>query len=694
MNRISSKAAFLVASGLLASSLVGCGSILGFEDFTDARDASAAPPDEDDGGHDASPADATADSAADAQPHSDAQGDAVAEADAGVDGGTDSGLDASDANDARDTGTTLDSGKDAGSVAACTPLATAPCTQDASGTTIPGLPTTAIGICKPGTKTCSAAGQWGACTGAFGPKARDCESAADNDCDGKVDNTIDSVCECNAAHSSRTITGGPKNCECSETCSATHHWNVCTPPNACDCVAGATRTCTGASGCAGGTQTCATDRTWGTCNGAPNKATYCQDHDGDGFCAAAVACTSACPGSLSAEWKTGCATTDCDDTKATVTPSAPAACQPANVCKTGAITCTTTSSTCSETGNANGKVCGSNLTCSNGACNACAVGYTLCGTKCVSLTSDGTNCGACGQSCGGGACQASSCLPKTMTVSTAPIGSIAVLNGFVFFTTANDVRRCADATCSSVTSLVHSGYPKPLARSRNSQVQVLDEQTLSTYDASGTNTSVAWFDQGFTHAPFTEFDVAPNGVVFAIAGYSVARFVPSASTGSLTNYLEVFQSTHDDSTATNIAIVGNDDVYSSFGGLGSGLIKCNATTSSVSGQDSFLYLRALSQHITFRADNGALQYCTPSLSGCSTLLASVSRILTDDGTNVVAQFGNSMVSADPAAGGYKTILLDMTGAAASNESNLFTADASYVYFVKQDGVTIQRIRKF
>jgi cysteine-rich repeat protein len=51
------------------------------------------------------------------------------------------------------------------------------------------------GICKFGTRACSG-GQWGECSGAVFPAARDCTSSADNDCDGQPDNTVDDVCRC------------------------------------------------------------------------------------------------------------------------------------------------------------------------------------------------------------------------------------------------------------------------------------------------------------------------------------------------------------------------------------------------------------------------------------------------------------------------------------------------------------------
>lgn len=62
-------------------------------------------------------------------------------------------------------------------------------------------PQDGVGICEAGSRTCVAmqggsASDWGSCTGAQGPKARNCASSQDNDCDGLPDNRIDNVCKC------------------------------------------------------------------------------------------------------------------------------------------------------------------------------------------------------------------------------------------------------------------------------------------------------------------------------------------------------------------------------------------------------------------------------------------------------------------------------------------------------------------
>jgi hypothetical protein len=64
------------------------------------------------------------------------------------------------------------------------------------------------GICMKGTARCQDR-RWGACDAVF-PKSRDCTSSADNDCDGKPDNTIDATCLCNSAASLQTCNTHPQ----------------------------------------------------------------------------------------------------------------------------------------------------------------------------------------------------------------------------------------------------------------------------------------------------------------------------------------------------------------------------------------------------------------------------------------------------------------------------------------------------
>jgi hypothetical protein len=62
-----------------------------------------------------------------------------------------------------------------------------------NGQTRPCGPDTELGSCQRGVQTC-ANGAFGQCVGAVFPAPRDCDSTADDDCDGRPDNTFDNVC--------------------------------------------------------------------------------------------------------------------------------------------------------------------------------------------------------------------------------------------------------------------------------------------------------------------------------------------------------------------------------------------------------------------------------------------------------------------------------------------------------------------
>lgn len=106
------------------------------------------------------------------------------------------------------------------------------------------------GICSAGSQTCvtgttTASSSWNAtCTGSVGPAARDCSSSKDNDCNGVVDNTKDSVCQCNPTVSN-SCAGGTK-CQSSGaaaqcvTCLANtdcSNGGTCSSAGACACSA-------------------------------------------------------------------------------------------------------------------------------------------------------------------------------------------------------------------------------------------------------------------------------------------------------------------------------------------------------------------------------------------------------------------------------------------------------------------------
>lgn len=176
-----------------------------------------------------------------------------------------------------------------------------------TGQTQPCGPT-AVGICKPGTSTCTN-GVWGSCVGAVMPAPRDCTSALDNNCDGVADNAIDSVCQCASggtqacgAHPGLDghgpCTAGTQSCVLASD-KTSSSWGTCTgsvgPAGADSCVQGNDNNCNGTPNddctcinnvttracgyCNNGTQTCT--------NGLTNPGTYsaCTGATGQAFTA-------------------------------------------------------------------------------------------------------------------------------------------------------------------------------------------------------------------------------------------------------------------------------------------------------------------------------------------------------------------------------------------------------------------------
>jgi len=361
---------------------------------------------------------------------------------------------ASEAGPAGDDGGTPDA------AAGCTPQATASCAEDGAGQPVPGLTSTlnGVGPCRLGTKTCLATAAWGPCTGAVGPQTRDCESPQDLNCDGIPDDTIDSVCQCNAAHPTVACTV-TDNCPGTQSCDANHQLEACSAPSACQCSGSSTQSCSGGpNNCPGGTQTCS-GGTWGACTGAPmycdcttgqtracsaisgawpcgtatcssgqwNTApctpavSWCQDSDGDGYCS--NTCVTACTGP--AGTKSNCpsspAQTDCNDNDATINPATPQDCTASTSCvkesmiyssSAGACQCTATSTAANS-----GVTCAMYSTCSAGTCTCnsgascslnCMDGTVSCilGPSCQTSTDSaaGTQCGSASYCNGSGAC--------------------------------------------------------------------------------------------------------------------------------------------------------------------------------------------------------------------------------------------------------------------------------------------------
>jgi len=258
----------------------------------------------------------------------------------------------------------------------------------------------AIGICKMGKSTCQN-GVWGSCSGNVDPAPRDCTSALDNDCDGKPDSTVDSVCKC--ASGSSQVCGahpgsdgkgackaGSQNCVVVSS-KATSDWGACSgsvgPAAADTCDANNDANCNGTAndGCAcvnGSTVTCACGPATTCVNGVKgtcsvSKVTMYRDADGDGFGNAALS-SQQCP--ETAGYSTNL--DDCDDSNASFKP--------------GVSVCTTISqrSTCTPAGGGTPVPQTCTQGCFNGNCRTDGTvglpGYVTCmpsGPKCT--TTDG-----------------------------------------------------------------------------------------------------------------------------------------------------------------------------------------------------------------------------------------------------------------------------------------------------------------
>ena len=195
-----------------------------------------------------------------------------------------------------------------------------------------------VGICKAGKATCQN-GTWGACVGNVEPAARDCTSALDNDCNGKPDNTVDTVCKC-AMGGSQSCNAHPGNdgkgpCKAGTqscvvaTSKATSDWGTCTgavgPAAADTCGATSDENCSGTlhDGCACvngqpvpctcGSPTTCTNGVKGTCATAPT--TQYTDGDGDGYGKPGSA-SQQCPGAAGFALNAN----DCDDANASFKP--------------------------------------------------------------------------------------------------------------------------------------------------------------------------------------------------------------------------------------------------------------------------------------------------------------------------------------------------------------------------------------
>jgi len=367
-------------------------------------------------------------------------------------------------------------------------------------------PAANVGICKRGTQTCTA-GAWGTCVGAVMPGARDCTSTADNDCDGKPDNTSDAVCACKSgatqACGQHPGQDGRGPCKAgSQTCviaadKKTSAWGACNgavgpapadtcdpmndnncngvPTEGCTCVNGTTRGCGPAAIgiCRAGTQTCA-NSAWGTCVGAVNAqardCTSTKDNDcngtadnADSSCACSANTTQTC---------TGSSTPPCSPGTRTCMLSADKGSTSWGTTCVGAVAPKLRDCTSAIDNDCNGTPDNLDSTCMcaagthkcSGVCQA-DTSTTFCGAGCVKCPTPPANAtaicsgGTCGvscintyKSCGaagtcvpmGGCCSSSEC-----TTTTKNMVGICGTNSMCSFACANGFKPCGSSCIST-----------------------------------------------------------------------------------------------------------------------------------------------------------------------------------------------------------------------------------------------------
>ena len=112
-----------------------------------------------------------------------------------------------------------------------------------------------------------------------------------------------------------------------------------------------------------------------------------------------------------------------------------------------------------------------------GTCDA-----TTCGGACVDLGSDVGNCGNCGHSCGGGACNNGVCQPETL-VSAMGISTLAVDPTGVYYSNVSVISTCALDSCKTP-------YPKQVwDNGAGNQIDELASGGNNVYFAAPKNTS-------------------------------------------------------------------------------------------------------------------------------------------------------------------------------------------------------------
>ena len=299
--------------------------------------------------------------------------------------------------------------------------------------------TAGVGICKAGSQTCGATG-WGPCIGEVVPHPLDCTSAADNDCNGKADDTEAACVRCPPA-------GDP-----SLVCLAPGAVRVGTSPSspngspagtcrdgtiACDPATGTLGACTGAIGPS--PEIC--DGKDNDCNGLVDDGATC---DAGFSCLNGVCVGAQCGVEQPCQEGYTCVAGACALSTCGADPASAPACATNGDCPSTQV--------CATAAGAAGKVCvcKPGLACQFGACRDPCAGVS-CGTgaTCASGACTGGGCyfGGCpsGQLCRSGACVADPC-----SGLTCPAGT---------FCRAGDcVQSCAFQSCAAGQKCSQDGF--------------------------------------------------------------------------------------------------------------------------------------------------------------------------------------------------------------------------------------------
>ncbi len=323
-----------------------------------------------------------------------------------------------------------------------------------SGATQACGPAADVGLCKRGTQTCTN-GAWGSCVGAVFAAPRDCTSAADNNCDGMPDNTLDAVCVCAkaATRACDEHPGKDGNGRCkpgTQTCvvaadNKTSDWGTCgggvapaaadtcapgnddncngMPNEGCACVTGNTQPCGPAANigiCKRGSQTC-TGGTWGACTGAVSAAarncTSSVDNDCNGTpdnadtstCKCQMGATNPCPAGNDPQCVTGNETCMISADKSSSSWTIGTCAVKAGACGTAASCLNDVLKPAGTCGGSIGTVgSNGNASCNVPLANNCSNFHSCASPTACSSTCSGTTGCASGYYCAG----ANSCVPK------------------------------------------------------------------------------------------------------------------------------------------------------------------------------------------------------------------------------------------------------------------------------------------